>query len=514
MTGPRTPSSPPRSPGGAPSIRRRRRTLELGSAWAATVLVAFATGLLVDGPSRAPTSAPDAPDVSASSAPAAPRAPSRPFDEATDEETAADRPAPPAGIVSTDLRPRRARLADAGSDRAARQVEVAFGDFVAAVLDPGAFVAQGHRAEETVRAVDARLVRDTDDRVLVTFPAGADLPHRVRLVVEEGAVRDEYGLPNVVAAVRLDGGDGFGRVAGPELLDVAAQPTLDHVVFRFDEPVRQPVASRFLAVASDGTAARGERIVSRGSTQVTVAFPGQVAMARRFVAEEGAVRGGTSGRPAPLGVSGGDTAAPDLVAVDRGPGGVQFDFRYDEAVVAGPADGFVAYRADGRGVRGRSVLRPTPEVVRVAFPADAMGDEVTLLGAGAGAVRGLAGGVAGTAGTAATVLDLPAGGVTAGPDPRSWDADPRTGQFTVRFDGNLATTPSPDPAGFVLVTDGGRRVPAHRLVEVAGDTVRLDADPAAVRAATALVVADGAVHDGVGDKSPVDTLTTRRHDGR
>jgi len=510
VTGTRAPS-PPLRPGGRRAIRRRRRrrTALVASAWVVTLAVAFVVGLVVADGARdgvAPDGAPDG------AAPDGDRVP----DARPDRRTAAG-----LAPVSVDLAPRTARLVP-GDVGANRYVEVVFGDFVASVGAADAFVAQGPGADETVRAIAARPVRGTDDRVLLTFPAEADLDHRARLVVDEGGVRDEYGLVNVPAAVALDGVDDAGRLPGPELLAVAPNATLDRVVFRFDAPVRAPDPAGFGIVGADGTLARGQRVIARGSEQVTVAFAAPVADARRFAVDDGAVQATTWGaRPGPAGVVGGATAAPDLVAARRGPGTVQFDFRFDEPVVAGPAHAFRAYRTNGEVLPGRSVVRPSPDVVRVAFPLVPGGaDAVALLGVDAGAVRGLAGDVVGTAGTA-PVTDAGAGrgptwsgrGTTSGPDAVGWAADVRTGQVTVRFDERLDAT-SPDPASFAVVTDAGRRVPARRVVEVDGDTVRLDADAAAVRTAAALVVGDGAVRDVVGDESPVDTLSGRGHHGR
>jgi hypothetical protein len=442
----------------------------------------------------------------------------------------ADRPA------SMALRPVAALLHPGNlDDGRPEELEVHFGSTFVEVLDPTGFTVTGGPTGREVASTEARILAGSSDGVLVAFPAGTDLARSPAVTVALGTVEDNVGRTNVADTVPLTGSvvggeaDGPAPRGGPELLGVEREITLDRVTFAFDRPLEDRAAAvDFTVVGIDGHVAHGQDVVDVTDRRVLVDFAFPVEHAVRFAVAHGAVRDrfGVSG---PVGAVGGATAAPDLQHAVQGPGNVQVDVVFDQPVQDAIATRFVLY--DHRGVphRGATVVRPAPEVVRVAFPdVTGMTPGSTSVATRGGAVRSLGGmvrsspgatrvtdgGPAATAGGAdpeAVIVGERKPGPTAGPDPVAWQRDVVTGQLVVEFDERLDHQVRPSPEAFRLVTPAGDVVVADAVVEVTDETVILNANPAIVGAASGLTVASGAVQDRFGGRSAMGTLDAEAH---
>jgi hypothetical protein len=426
-----------------------------------------------------------------------------------------DRITPRAAIlpVSFDIAPVAAVPQPSKPDSGVEEVlEVHFAGPIVGTADAAGFTVEHDASGLIARATSTARVRGSDDRLLVSFPPGTDLEHAAVVTVTAGTVWDRAGHTNVPDSLALpqgrSGGRPVGRIPGPELTHVDVDRTLDRVTFVFDEPLeRRATASSFTVVMPDGHRSHGQRIVDVSDRRVLVDFAVPVADAVRFGATRGSARN-RHGAPAALGAVGEATAAPDLLAVERGPGGVQFDFRFDEAVQDAVASRFTVYDHEGVAWRGRMAVRPSPDVVRVAFPElpTTADEQVTLAVASPGAVRSLSGHAQSTAGAVSHTTPPPRVGPTLAPDPISWSRDDDTGQLVVRFDEPLDAFGSPSPDSFHLVGVNGRITPTHAIVEIDRETLRLNASPADVRAAVGLIVDRGAVSDASGGRNALASM--------
>jgi hypothetical protein len=476
--------------------RHRPAVVATGCAVLLALVAGFVAGLLVSGEMERLR---DPPEVSERSDRIAPRAATLP--------------------VSFDIAPVAAHPQPAKPETGVEEMlEVLFAGPIIGAVDAAGFTVEHDASGGIVRATSTDRVRGSDDRVLVSFPPGTDLKHAAIVTVAAGTVWGRAGRTNVPNSLALpqgrSGGRPVGRIPGPELTHVDVDRTLDRVTFVFDELLeRQAAASSFTVVMPDGHRSHGQRIVDVSDRRVLVDFAVPVTEAVRFGATHGSVHN-RHGAPAALGAVGEATAAPDLRAVERGPGGVQLDFRFDEAVQDAVASRFTVYDHEGRAWRGKTAVRPSPDVVRVAFPdlPTTTDEQVTLAVARPGAVRSLSGQAQSTAGAVPHATPPPRVGPTPAPDPISWTRDDDTGQLVVRFDEALDDFGSPSPDSFRLVSATGRSTPMHAIVEIDRETIRLNADPADVRTAVGLTVDRGAVGGASGGRNPLASMGVEAED--
>lgn len=386
-----------------------------------------------------------------------------------------------------------------------------FESFVRSVEDERGFRLVGPAADSDVTATDARILQGSPDEVLVAFPSGTDLSAYSIATVDSGAVEDEVGQGNVPTTVPLDGSDlAGGRSAGPDLVSVTLNDTLDRVTYRFDENLDEDMsasASDFGFYTLDGHILTGDRVISIEDNAVIVAFDDQVEDGVRFFALGGAVedRQGTESVPGSIGD---DTTSPDLVDVSRVDGDTQFDFRFDEDVAGIDPSGFAVYDDNGNRFEGEDWARIDSETVRIIFPdIDDFTDEIVVAAVDDDAVEATDGsGIHNTVGSVTINDGDIRTGRTSGPDLTEVEVDADSGEVKFFFDENVDDDMTYDPDDYFVVTAAGDLVRGRTFVEADENWVLILFDKNVVEAADGFVVADGATQDFAGNESPAGSL--------
>lgn len=412
-----------------------------------------------------------------------------------------------ASVVSADL-----------DDDEEEFVRFDFAGPVEAVVDGTRLRLQGLDPRDVLAAVAGYRDETAPASLLVAFPPGTDVASFRLAVALAGAVENVRGAGSAPGAVPLAGvpdHGGGGRTVGPELVEVRIRPSLDRADFVFDAALDErtaPSPKRFGYHDAAGRVHRGAAVVSVEDRVAVVHFDGrrgdQVEEARRWFVLPGAVRDRT-GHPGRLDAVGGPTSAPDLLAVLDAPGATQWDLVFD-APVTGPVGARIhAHTPAGNRYPAATFSRPAATVVRAAFPGVAdFGHDVVVVTTGVGAVRATNGFATPATAGARPVGSAPHPGPTLGPDLGRVEVDDASGQVIFVFDEHVNDRQRPRPGDFRVITASGRQVPARHVVEVTGAAVIVTFDPAALRAARAVVAGAGAVTDFEGQPNPLASSST------
>lgn len=390
-------------------------------------------------------------------------------------------------------------------------VVFAFEDFVREINDEDGFKLVGPATDSDVSADSARLVEDSPDEVLVAFPAGTDLTQYSIATVDPDAVRDEVGEGNVPATVTIDGStlDG-GRSAGPDLVSVSLDRTLDRVTYRFDEELNESgagSASDFGFYTFDGKVVEGDRVITIEDDRVVVEFDDQVEDGVRFFAAGGAVddRQGVDSVPGSIGD---ETTSPDLESVSRVDGDTQFDFVFSEDVANVDPANFAVYGDDGTRFAGEDWARVDAQTVRVIFPEiDDFTDDIVVAAVDESAIEANDGSdVSNTVGSETVNDGQIQSGITSGPDLESVQVDESSGQVMYEFDEDVDDDVTYEADDFFVITRAGDLVPGRAFVEAEDDTILVTFDKNVVEAADGFVINAGAAQDHAGNESPAGSL--------
>jgi hypothetical protein len=422
--------------------------------------------------------------------------------------------------LSIGMRPQSAAIVSVNLDDSDSEfVEFRFADRVQEIRNPQAFILQDYAGEAAVAATSARLVqgRGGADSVLAGFPSGTDLRSYTLAVVENGAVANRDGDSNVQASVRLAGSQtptGPGRTAGPDLVAVSHDETLNRITYRFDEQIDGGAGlnpTGFGFYTQDGARHEGSSIVTSEDNWVTIQFDeaagAQVENALSEFVGAQAVED-LKGSANPIGAMAGLTSLPELVSTTPVAGmPTQLDFRFNRVVSHGDLGAFAAYSEVGTPYRGVSLSRPSAQVVRVTFPAIRDFSNQIVMGAVAsGAVRALD-----TAGEENSIATAPvrsshvAWGATSGPNLVASKLDRATGEVTFTFDKKLDDDIAVDPSAFSIITVSNRLEPGSALLLVHGKRAIVQFAENAVAGAEGITIDAGAVADYQGHPNPVST---------
>jgi hypothetical protein len=396
-------------------------------------------------------------------------------------------------------------------------VRFQFGTQIDEVVDETAFLLVGLDPKDVVKSEVAFRDEDDLDTVLVGFPARTDVHSHTLATAAPGAVQTVSNESNIPDSVPLTGsnvGTGNGLTTGPDLLSVDIDANLERAVFVFDEQLdesQKPSATSFGYYTDSGLDPRGSDVVSVEDNTVTVRFDeeggDQIEDAARLWVDAGAVSD-TAGNTNPVGAFGEQTSAPDLQAIEDGPGQTQFEFVFDDEVTEAKAASFAVYTADGTRYTAESVTRPDSQRVRAAFPKiQNFGDEVVLASVDREAVK-----ADGGFDTPNTVGALPiwiaglAQGGTTGPDLIGVQLDAKTGQATLTFDEDIDDDKTYKASDLYLITTSGQMVAAESIVESHHRTMIVTFRPNVAKAADGLTINAGAVQDFQENGNPLDTL--------
>jgi hypothetical protein len=420
--------------------------------------------------------------------------------------------------VSFDLRLEQASIEQVDLDSDEREfVRFQFGTTIDRVVNQRAFMLIGLDPNDVVTSEVAFRDEEDLDSVLVGFPARTDVFSYTLASTAAGAVEtvaQEGNIPDSIALQGSNIGTGDGRTTGPDLINVDIEPSLERAVYVFDEQLDErqtPSASSFGYYTLSGIDPRGSQIVSVEDNTVTVRFAedrgDQIEDAVRLWVAAGAARD-TAGNASPVGVVGDLTTAPDLQAIEDGPGQTQFDFVFDDQVTDANPSAFAVYTADGTRYSADSVTRPDGNRVRAAFPEiEEFGDEIVLASADREAVHADRGfDTPNTVGAVAIRTDGVGAGRTTGPDLTGVQLDPTTGQAELTFDEAIDDDEVYDVRDLLLITATGRMVTAEAIVESHDRTMIVTFRPNVAQAARGLTINTGGVRDFQDNGNPLDTL--------
>jgi hypothetical protein len=420
--------------------------------------------------------------------------------------------------LSFDLRLAQATIERANLDSNELEfVRFQFGTTIDRVVNQRAFMLIGLDPNDVVTS-EVAFRDETDlDSVLVGFPARTDVFSYTLASTAAGAVEtvaQEGNIPDSVALQGSNIGTGDGRTTGPDLISVDIEPNLERAVYVFDEQLDErqtPSANSFGYYTLSGIDPRGSEVVSVEDNTVTVRFAedrgDQIEDAVRLWVAAGAVSD-TAGNASPVGAVGELTTAPDLQAVEDGPGQTQYDFVFDDEVTDAKPSAFAVYTADGTRYDANSVTRPDGQRVRAAFPEiEDFGDEVVLASADREAVHADRGfDTPNTVGAVAVRTDGVGAGRTTGPDVTAVQLDPTTGQAELTFDEAIDDDEVYDARDLLLITASGRMVAAEAIVESHDRTMIVTFRPNVAQAARGLTINTGGVQDFQDNGNPLDTL--------
>jgi hypothetical protein len=414
--------------------------------------------------------------------------------------------------LTTDLRLRSAEIESLDLDDSADEyVLFTFHERVVEIADESGFTVIGGAGDVEESAVDARLVRDKDNQVLVAFRSGTDLRDYPLAAVAADSVKNSSREGNPPASATLRGAHAdAGTRPGPELDEVRLDTTLDRAHYRFDTNIddRSPAARDFGFRTQSGRTSEGAEIISVHDDEVIVAFDDTVEHGKRFFARGGAVTD-RQGRDSLPGAVGGNTTSPELDNARRANGRSQIEFRFTEDVEVADIAGFQVISDSGERYEGDSWTRVNARTIRVAFPdiRNLGEDEIVFAAVDADTVKDSSGSEAGnTLGGVRLRSSGTRSGRTAAPDLERIDADADTGQVTFVFDKELDDDVDPDPRDFLVLTEEGDLVRGRAFIEVDDDQVVITFDRGVVRAADGFLVEAGAVVDRGGTPSPAESL--------
>ncbi|MGH9002668.1 MAG: choice-of-anchor D domain-containing protein, partial [Acidimicrobiia bacterium] len=224
--------------------------------------------------------------------------------------------------------------------------------------------------------------------VLTRFPDGTDVDRATLVTVGDDAVTGTDGEPNVEDSVFLDGttlDPRPGDITGPNLLSAVPDPAMGTVVYTFDEVSSVSPGAQFAFVDDQGElhAAGSVSAFDPGTGRVIVAFPDNVATARRLIALPDAVRN-NGNEPNVEQSTDANVPGPELTAVAQvepdGAGDPRYDFTFNEPVRAADVARLFLYTADGTRFPVTAATQPAGDVVRVTAPALQGLEESVVLG--------------------------------------------------------------------------------------------------------------------------------------
>ncbi|MBQ0928364.1 hypothetical protein [Saccharopolyspora endophytica] len=397
-------------------------------------------------------------------------------------------------VVSQDL-----------DDNAPEQVEYRFAESVSDVGDPAAFQLSGFATNASVKAQSAQIKEGDTNTVLTEYAPGTDVDAYTVAITDSQAVQNESGRTNLPNTNELQGGE--ANVSGtdaPRLTDRSHKnDTLDQVTYVFDRNLKEDGggadASNFGLYTRDGRAIEGQSIVTSNDDTVTVQFDSQVEDGVKQFANADAVTDTRGVKNAPSAV-GDDTTGPNLASTSGLIGKTQFDYKFDQPVTAEDAKKFTVYTADGKAIQGDSMVQPSPDTIRVAYPdIQDFGDQISLAAVDEGAAQSSDGSATPNAVGDQSVGGDRSGSLTSGPDLTGASVDSDTGQVRLDFDETIDDGKDYDPAGFQLVTSAGDRIDARDVVEVDESSVLVSFNRASAEASDSITIKNNAVQDEQGN---------------
>jgi hypothetical protein len=440
--------------------------------------------------------------------------------EALPDEQEAEESTEAGGRIDFDMRLRSAEIHSFNLDDQDEEfVRVKFTNTVQDFEEnPSAYTLVGFDPENTTDATSVRLDEDDDRSLIVGFEQGTDLRSHTILTVDREVVQDREGNGNVQDWVALDGANiDEGRTSAPEALRFNLDDSLNRIEIRFDEELDESGgdASQIGYVTANGDLHEAEEIASVEDDLVIVSFDERddVTDAERLVVGADAVkdRQGTGNVPT---ARGGETAAPDLESVSAvGGSDTQWDFRFDEAIVAdGESSGLALYTEDGTRYEAEDVTTIDGDTLRASFPeVDDFADQVTLAVADRGAVQANDGGAAestlGVDAVGAARLDE---GSTAGPDLRVAEVtNEDAGHVRLTFDEAIDDDADIKADGIAVITQSGALESADAIVERGDEGERfviVSFPESAVEAAEAVTIDGGVIQDFQENANPQATV--------
>ncbi|MDI2027684.1 hypothetical protein QFW96_03650 [Saccharopolyspora sp. TS4A08] len=487
----------------ARSERTRRTAAIIAAAGASGVLIAMGgTGVLAQGPPPPPPAPPAPPSPAPPSPPPLEEQP--PGGQAPGQNEG--RGDQKLGGIDTGMTVESADPVSVDlDDNAPEKVEYRFAEPVSDVGDPSSFQLSGFNTNASVKAQTAKIKEGDTRTVLTEYAPGTDVNAYTVAITDSQAVQNESGRTNLPNTVELQGNQ-QNRVSGtdaPRLTDRSHKDdTLDQVTYVFDRKLKEDGgadASKFGLYTKDGRAITGQSIVTTNDETITVQFDSQVEDGVKQFAKADAVSDTRGVKNAPSAV-GDDTTGPNLSSTSGLIGKTQFDYTFDEPVTAKDAEKFVIYTADGKAIHGDSVVQPSPETIRVAYPEiQDYGDQISLAAVDEDAAESSDGSATPNAVGDQSVGGDRSGSLTSGPDLTGASVDSETGQVRLDFDEPIDDSKTYDKAGFQLVTTAGDRIDAKDVVEIDGSSVLVSFNRASAEAASSVTVNNNAVQDEQGN---------------
>ncbi|WP_406690771.1 hypothetical protein REH65_00605 [Saccharopolyspora sp. ID03-671] len=486
----------------ARSERTRRTAAIIAAAGASGVLIAMGgTGVLAQGPPPPPPAPPAPPSPAPPSPPPLEEQP--PGGQAPGQNEG--RGDQMQGGIDTGMTVDNVQVVSENlDDNAPEQVRYTFSKPVTDVGNASSFQLSGFSTGATAKAQTAKIVEGDTNAVLTEYAPGTDVRAFTVAITDSQAVQNETGRTNLPNTNELQGGG--ARVNGtdaPRLESASANPTLDQVTYTFDRSLKDggANASNLGLYTLDGREIDGKSIVTTDSEDrtVTVQFDSQVEDGVKHFAKADAVTDTRGVQNAPSSV-GDPTTAPDLSSVSGLIGRTQFDYTFDQPVTVNSPQGFVAYTADGKAIEGSSVVQPSANVVRVAYPEiQNYGDQISLAAVNQDAVKSSDGSATPNVVGDESIGGSKSGSLTSGPDLTGASLDSGTGQIRLDFDEPIDDNKEYDKSGFQLVTQAGDRIDATSVVEVDESSLLVNFNRAAADAAESVTVKANAVQDEQGN---------------
>jgi hypothetical protein len=440
------------------------------------------------------------------------------------------------------------------------QVEFCYDDTVSSISNSSAFELSNFDSDDQIASPANAAVSSASQKcVKVEYSDETFLPEYTLAVDEGGAVAGSGGSNSPINGVPLTSNPQTnfeGRTAGPDLLDVEADPSLNQATYIFDQQVDDDAAQIDLTrlgfydtTGGSGGRTSGGSLVGVSVNEVTIDFSntgGTVSDAERFFNGLHAVQDTDVGTndDSPAGHVGSITGSPDLVNVEQNAATAknEFDFAFEEELDGSSitATGFTVFAdcgeqdGDARPASGAvadsgpectpdvsgsgATLLPDDKTVRVAFDppvgtSDFPNEEIT---------RGTVAEGAATARTAPkkdnTVGSQPISmpdqgpGFSDGPDLVDAQYDDASDRVTFVFDETLRQdTSDANPDGAALVSSSGAYSCSTGVVDITDNELKAAFSPGSVTGAEGAIVYNDKAGGGddpcnlaAGDKFVVD----------
>lgn len=391
-------------------------------------------------------------------------------------------------------------------------VEYLFGEKVLDIYDPSSFKLIGVSSAEVVSG--RQVFRDEKNPfgLIVGFAPGTDPTNFALAAVEPGAVGSVKGEVNPGDSELLIGSKVKDSLASavPKLVDVRIEPSLERIVYYFDEKLDESVVdpSLFGYYSFDGQLHYPSRITSVNDKEVIAKFNenegDQVEEAVRAVVFAGAVQD-KSGLPNPTGSFGGLTTAPDVVKVYHGPTRTQFDFAFDQDVTSPIPAAFSVFTRLGKAYPATDARLISPGIVRVIVPSVREFSEEAIFGSvQPGAVTGDSGFGTESTGGGLVVSNkkLDDVGVVAGPELINVQVNAKESMVKFFFDEKVDDDQFADPSLFQLISVSGAVQPGVAFVDADVNWVVITFSPSSIKSAQTAMISANSVRDFEGNGNP------------